>query len=105
MLTGDIEEPAESTICRQPIDLTADILKAAHHGSRTSTSELFLDRIHPQVAVISAGKRNSFGHPHRIVLERLARRGIKALRTDETGAVTVESDGDTLRIATERPLP
>ncbi len=102
LLTGDIEESAEFRLSRT--DVTADILKAPHHGSKTSTSVRFLDRIRPQVVVVSAGHRNSFGHPHRLVLERCQKRGILVLRTDQHGAVTVESDGQTLRIATEGPL-
>lgn len=102
LLPGDAEEAAESWIMRQSPAMTADILKAAHHGSRTSTSERFLRAVRPQMVVISAGKGNSFGHPHRVVLERCARRGIRVLRTDAHGGITVESDGALLTVATER---
>ena len=102
LFAGDAEESAESAMCRSITDLTADILKAGHHGSRTSTSDRFLARVNPQVAVISAGRRNAFGHPHPTVLSRLAKRGIRAFRTDQNGAITIESDGATLRIQTQR---
>jgi competence protein ComEC len=103
LFAGDAEEAAESAMCRRIADLSADILKAGHHGSRTSTSDRFLTRVNPQVAIISAGRRNSFGHPHQTVLSRLARRGIRAFRTDRHGAISIASDGAALRIRTQQP--
>ena len=102
LLTGDVEESAESRLVRSGESLTSDILKAPHHGSKSSTSERFIDLVRPQFVIISAGHRNSFGHPHRVVMERLEKRRIRVLRTDQHGAVTVESDGEVLRVATER---
>ena len=104
LLTGDVEESAEARMTRQIPDLAADVFKAPHHGSKTSTSARFLDRVRPQLAIISAGKRNNFGHPHPTVLHRLQSRGIRTLRTDLHGAITIESNGQTLRITTARPL-
>ncbi len=100
MLTGDAEEPAEQDIIASGLDLRADVLKLGHHGSRTSSSEEFLDAVHPKLAIVSAGIRNQFGHPHPEVLQRLATRGIRVLRTDLDGAITITSDGHTLRATT-----
>ena len=66
-----------------------DFLKVAHHGSRNSTGEEFLQNIRPRIALISAGKDNSYGHPHKETLERLEAYGVKVLRTDKSGAVEV----------------
>jgi competence protein ComEC len=76
------------------------VLKVAHHGSRTSSSHDLLDHWRPQVAVISAGRGNTFGHPTPEVLERLARIGAEIFRTDLDGQITVETDGRTLQVGT-----
>jgi competence protein ComEC len=73
--------------------VSADVLKVSHHGSATSSTPELLAAVHPRFAVISAGYRNSFGHPRREVLERLQARGIKTYRTDLLGAVTFLLDG------------
>jgi len=80
----------------------ADVLKVAHHGSRTSTTEEFLNAVSPLFAVISAGFENSYGHPHRDIVERLARHGVVALRTDRHGLVTIRSDGRRIDVETYR---
>jgi competence protein ComEC len=72
----------------------------AHHGSRTSSTELFLDAVQPTFAVISAGFENNYGHPNREVLDRLAQRGTAVLRTDFDGMVTIRSDGRRLHVET-----
>lgn len=87
LLTGDIEKEAELHFDDR--DWKADVLKVAHHGSRSSTSEAFLALARPRLAVISCGRRNLFGHPHASVLESLERRRIRALRTDRDGTVAV----------------
>lgn len=91
LLTGDA--PAwveERMIQRYGADaLRGDVLKAGHHGSRTASSEAFLDTVKPELVVISAGARNRYGHPHREVLSRLRARGIDAARTDEDGTVRI----------------
>ena len=79
-----------------------DVLKVAHHGSRTSSTEEFLDLAQPSFAVISAGFENSYGHPNREVLERLAERRAMTLRTDRDGLVTIRSDGRRLFLETNR---
>ena len=68
------------------------VLKAAHHGSKNSTSSEFLERTAPKLAVISCGKKNRYGHPHAELLERLDSAGAKIARTDEVGAVTISAD-------------
>ncbi len=87
LLTGDapvhVEEPA---VARSgPVD----VLKVGHHGSSTSTSRRFLDRARPEVAVISVGRRNRYGHPHEEVMRRLDAAGVESYRTDRDGTVRV----------------
>ena len=88
LLEGDITQKIEEKIKSDPVD----ILKVAHHGSKNSTSEDFLMRIRPQLAVISVGK-NRFGHPAKETLERLLKSQIKVLRTDEQQDIEIVSDG------------
>ena len=76
------------------------ILKVAHHGSRFSTDSSFLAAAHPDIAVISAGKNNSYGHPHEETLQRLGEAGAQIYRTDSMGAVTVRSDGKQYSVGT-----
>ncbi len=73
--------------------LTADVLKVGHHGSRTSSTEPFLDAVRPQFAIISDGIDNQFHHPHPQVLARLSDRRADTLRTDTLGLITVRTDG------------
>ena len=92
LLTGDIERETESDLVSR-IERT-DVLKVAHHGSRSSTTADFLSAASPRVALISCGRRNLFGHPHAEVIEALRRRGIRVYRTDRDGAIELEIDGD-----------
>lgn len=94
LLTGDMEDNLENYLLAMGSDLKSDVLKVGHHGSKTSTSESFLGWVNPNLAVISAGQGNKYGHPHQEVTERLARFEIPALRTDEKGAIVVKSDGE-----------
>ena len=88
LLTGDIEKEAELYLSDQ--DLRADVLKVAHHGSRSSTSASLLEQVAPRLAVISCGRRNLFGHPHSSVLEALEERRVRTWRTDTDGSVEIE---------------
>jgi competence protein ComEC len=88
LFTGDSEKEAELTLADR--DLRADVLKVAHHGSRSSTSRTLLDQVAPRIAVISCGRNNLFGHPHPAVLEALHERGIRTWRTDRDGSVDVQ---------------
>lgn len=88
LLTGDVERLGElSLLEREPKALAADVLVAAHHGSRSSSMPAFLDAVGARYGVISAGHRNRFGHPAAEVLRRFSERGMQVLRTDRQGAV------------------
>ncbi len=102
LLTGDIERPTEEVLIQSGCDLQADLLKVAHHGSRTSSSEAFLGRVRPRLAVISVGERSRFGHPHPDVVSRFAERGIRLLQTGRDGMICAQTDGATLSINTYR---
>lgn len=95
LLTGDAEEYA---IRQMDADLNADVLKVGHHGSVTSTTEEFLDDVSPSYAVICCGKDNSYGHPHKEVLELLKEKNIKVYRTDTDGTVAFICDGNNIEI-------
>jgi competence protein ComEC len=101
LLTGDIEAEAEIVLSMDK-DLRADVLKVAHHGSRSSTRERFLEAVQPRLAVISCGRRNLFGHPHAEVVEALSERGIRTLRTDERGSIDVEITSRCLNVNARR---
>ncbi|MFL6275700.1 MAG: ComEC/Rec2 family competence protein [Blastocatellia bacterium] len=100
LMTGDIEAPAEATLVAASPDLRADVLKVPHHGSKTSSTDTFLDRVRPRCAIISVGERSRFGHPHAAVVERYRSRGIRLLETGRDGMVMVETDGVSLNIST-----
>ena len=106
LLTGDIEAPQEAALVASetPERLMADILLVPHHGSKTSSSGAFLDAVSPQVAVFQVGYRNRYGHPHRQVWQRYVARDIERLRTDQTGAVVIETRGDALEVQTARSM-
>jgi len=91
LLTGDAEAAAEAAM--HDLDVQAAFLKVGHHGSRTSTSDVWLDAVRPRLAVISCGRHNSFGHPGRATLTRLRRHAVTMFRTDRDGAVTVTALG------------
>lgn len=87
LFTGDLTSEKELDLIRLPSTLNSRVLKVGHHGSKYSTSAEFLEIVKPETAVISVGKNNRYGHPAPETLERLGSRGIKILRTDETGDV------------------
>ncbi|MEM9594004.1 MAG: ComEC/Rec2 family competence protein [Acidobacteriota bacterium] len=99
LLTGDIEEGTERRLLRgtRREDLTADVLKVAHHGSRSSSRPPFLAAVSPRIAVISAGGGNRFGHPHPGVLADLRRAGTQILRTDVHGPIRLRIHPDRAR--------
>lgn len=88
LFTGDLEEEGEKFLIATYPDLRADVLKVAHHGSNTSSIAPFLSAIQPDVAIISAGERNRYGHPHKEVIERFEKMGIEIWRTDKQGAIS-----------------
>lgn len=96
MLPGDIQEHVEEKLAGESAPFASAFLKAPHHGSKTSSTDAFLDAVAPRVAVISVGETNPFGHPSDTVIERYQERGIRLLRTDRDGAVTALTEGQTL---------
>ena len=94
LLTGDAPAEVEETLLPRLLSPSIQVLKLGHHGSRTSTSPELLERITPEVALISAGLRNRFGHPHAAVLRRLEARGVKVYRTDQDGTLTLQARKD-----------
>lgn len=103
LLTGDMEKPMELRALAGGEPLRADVLKVGHHGSNTSSTDLFLDAVAPSFAVISDGFENSFRHPHPQVLARLAAHNATTLRTDRQGLITIRTDGDRLSLETYLP--
>ena len=104
LFAADTGFPAEERMLRRDADITANVLKVGHHGSRFSTSEAFVDRVAPRIALISAGHGNRFGLPSSRTIDLLERRGIRIYRTDRDGTVELVSDGNDWSIAT-RYLP
>ncbi|MBI4235097.1 MBL fold metallo-hydrolase [Candidatus Peregrinibacteria bacterium] len=91
LLTGDAEEAEENELIAADLDLRADIFKAGHHGSKSSSSFEFLEKVRPKITVISAGKNNQYGHPHAETLENLEKIGvINMYRTDLEGRIEFE---------------
>jgi len=98
LLTGDAGEEVERKLIDSGTNLSAEVLKVGHHGSQYSTSEEFLNQVKPNLAVISVGKDNDFGHPSLRTVKRLERAGAEIYRTDEKGTVRIESDGEKIRV-------
>lgn len=93
LLTGDIEKIAENEILKEYENsniLNANILKVAHHGSKSSSINEFLEKVKPQIALIGVGKENTFGHPNEGVLKRLENINTKIYRTDKKGEITIK---------------
>ncbi len=95
LFMGDAEQLSESEITQE---VHADVLKVGHHGSKTSTSDSFLQRVSPKYAYISCGKDNSYGHPHKETLQKLKRAGVMVYRSDLDGTVIFNSDGDSMEV-------
>lgn len=98
LFTGDIYKSTEKEILQKEVDIDSDILKIAHHGSKTSSAEEFIEKVSPQYAVILVGKDNYYGHPHQETLDTLEKYDINVLRTDREGDIQILSDGRSLRI-------
>lgn len=103
LLTGDIERDAEARIADRR--LACDLLKVAHHGSRSSSTPPLLDAAAPRIALISAGRRNLFGHPHAEVLDALTARRIRVWRTDQSGTIAITLRGRQLEPSPEIDTP
>lgn len=102
LFMGDAEQDSEKEIIDSGYNIEANVLKCGHHGSNTATSKDFVEKVSPKYAVISCGKKNSYGHPHEETLDTLNEFGVKIYRTDTDGTVTVKSDGSRITINTER---
>lgn len=102
LLTGDAERQVENELVARGVPLKSEVLKVAHHGSQTSTTEPFLDSVNPVFALVSAGFENSYGNPHPRVVARLETRRIPLLRTDLWGLVTLTTDGRRYKLDTVR---
>ena len=102
LCTGDIEEIAEKAILSKYVNkqevLNADILKVAHHGSKTSSIKEFINAVNPKYAVIGVGKDNKFGHPSEKTLETLNNKNVKVYRTDISGETVIITDGDSVKV-------
>lgn len=96
MFTGDAESTEESDVLSEGFDIDCEFLKVGHHGSSTSTSKRFLEAVSPELAAISCGKENRYGHPHTETLERLDRYGVEYYRTDTDGTLVFVCDGKTI---------
>lgn len=101
LFTGDAQETSEKEICGTGISLSADVLEAGHHGSRTSNSGELLNAVSPEYMVLSCGKDNSYGLPDQDVIERIRDKGISLFRTDEQGTILAVSDGTNITWSTE----
>ena len=101
LFTGDMEQNAEADLMDSGANVRADVLKAGHHGSPTSSSEAFLEAVAPSIAVISVGENNDYGHPSADVLARLEALGTTIYRTDTQGEIIITSDGQTLTVTTD----
>lgn len=93
LFTGDSEIKTELNLLRTNLNLKSDILKVAHHGSRTSTHLEFLEKVNPYLAIISDGRNNRYGHPNKTILERLKDFGAEIFRTDILGDINLISNG------------
>jgi len=104
LFTGDVESGAEAAILGRGPTLQAEILKAPHHGSNSSSTEAFLTAVAAEQAIISVGSSNPYGHPSSEMLNRLRAAGVTIFRTDLHGTILVETDGSTYWVEPERHL-
>ncbi|MBU3175754.1 MBL fold metallo-hydrolase [Clostridium estertheticum] len=98
---GDAEGASENEMLSKGFDISADVLKVGHHGSSSSTTQAFLDKVNPKYAIISVGKDNSYGHPHKSTMDKLKAKGVKVYRTDESGTIVATSDGKNITFNTK----
>ncbi len=103
LFSGDVEGAGEGTLLITPAPLQSEILKVPHHGSRSSSTQPFLEAVSPEIAIASLGYRNRFRFPAPEVVDRYERQGSALLRTDQVGTVTVRSNGESYRVETFLP--
>ncbi len=97
LFTGDAEKASEKDILNSNVDLSSNVLKVGHHGSHSSSSKEFLDKVNPKMAIISCGKNNDYGHPHKETMKELKKRNIEVYRTDIDGNILLTSDGENIK--------
>ena len=100
LLTGDIEKQGEAAVLSEGLDLKSDLVKVAHHGSKTSSIEAFVAATHPSLAIISVGRTSMFGHPNKEVVERWRASGAEVMTTGQRGTISIASDGRALTVVT-----
>lgn len=100
MFDGDAESESENEMIKSGYDISAEVLKLGHHGSRTASSDEFLDQVKPKFAIISCGKNNDYGHPHDETIKKLLKRHISFYRTDVNGSIICLSDGKNISFTT-----
>jgi competence protein ComEC len=100
LLTGDIEKEGEAAVLSESANLKSDLVKVAHHGSKTSSVEAFVAGTHPSLAIISVGRTSMFGHPNKEVVERWRASGAEVMTTGQRGTISVVTDGQTLMVST-----
>ena len=100
LLTGDIEKQGETAVLQEGSDIKSDLVKVAHHGSKTSSIEAFVAASRPSLAIISVGRTSMFGHPNKDVVERWRASGAEVMTTGQRGTISVTTDGRTLDIST-----
>lgn len=102
LFTGDAEKQAELDILQSGREIDSDVLKMGHHGSSTSSCVEFYEEVSPEICVIQCGEGNSYGHPHKEVMETVEASGAEVCRNDSDGTVIVYSDGDEIFVKTEK---
>lgn len=101
IFSGDADQEVEESVINAGYDLNAEVLKVGHHASYTASSDLFLQNINPEYAVISCGADNSYGHPHKEVIDKLNSRNIQYFRTDLSGTIVMTTDGNNIIVNAE----
>ncbi len=102
LFTGDIEADAETDIAMQDNNISSTVLKVAHHGSDTSSTKTFLEKVQPKVSIISVGENNDYSHPSEQILDRLYKTSEYVFRTDLNGNISIYTDGYTMNIMVEK---
>lgn len=102
LFMGDAEKKSEKDILNAGFDVSANVIKLGHHGSKTSSSEVFLKSVNPTLAIISCGVNNQYNLPSEKTLDMLDKLGIQYKRTDVSGTIVVGSDGENIYVSTEK---
>lgn len=106
LLMGDAEEVTEESILQSGIEVAGDVLKVGHHGSRTATTDAFLNAVSPSIAIISAGIDNPYGHPHQETLDKLLAHQITVYGTYQSGTITITANSTSIHVLNDpKPIP